>query len=1571
MPRAISLELLDCLRRANPYTEIRAEMTAPDVGMVLRRPDLYGPGGSRLVAGSVTPANSVATNAQGALTIAPTAAVLAERTGTQSYFDLNGEDPEKRKKGLSFQLDPSFARATVRAFTAKVQRRASLSVAGYFRHTRFELQVYRVTRTPGVLTKAGTGTVPTYTSTPFTQYAFAPLLSTAAVIQDKDIAWDNNQLASNAAITFDLSQYGLVLENTPGQSLAGDQTGEIPKYYFVITVPDLSLGTTESFRWLSDNAASPNVPGVGTFKRSFWARNATSDPWAEDVYNDTPAFTLSIDSYAPQAQAVYALDLGRTPTALATGRVVFERSIPKGTSATMELSTDGGATYTTARDGDVVLVAQENYLTRVSISADSALRATPAVTGFGVEFRTPTDVSVESIVQWPTREIAPPWLTPSIPEGRVSIIRSGIRDFLDPATVIGSTQPAPRLEVDLFLSSRHPAITRDKWLRLERFTVSDRVPTSVEEQFTCLSYASKLKKKIPQKRESLSTVHRVTSSTTSAVQVTPALLGTTAGNHEYSSKNYYMRVAQTSAAGIGANFEAVIAGSSGTAQLDFVPALPAALAAGDLLEVHSGVFETAPISYVDQDPADVWWDLLTNQLGISAERIGQGTRARGGLPPKLADRAPGDAATQAKLKVSYKIKDETACDELIDQVSFIMGGTTIEEDGQIVFVQIYPLRAPDGSVTVPLPASIATLDPRDYRNFSLPPALEKRATVVTCDYGVNALAASPDVYAGSTTVVADNDAQQWLSVQDLDEHGSSAVPDGVKRWLYNSPSSGGDSGLFLASQCAGQVVRAASVGLMLATLDPVQPRPEWLIGDVITVITDQFTAYDPTKQSALAGWVALQGVIVRNTTLGGQVSLYILGLSDNVANIAGGLEGSLNGVGAPEPAALASRLNVTPTYTDTQASIAYTASAAVELAIDDGDFAAAPASPIVVERDAQNHAYSLRLPSDGTSDTVFVPALGSTVIESDLTVTPGVATPTTIPFTVGAVNLKDGSALGVAVTPYGCTALRSDTGATIARGITVTVPSGTLVTANKPAYKSPQASIKFASGSTEEIQRTVTNQDNRPVARITNNQSSRDQAVVTLSMYGSNLPAGYTWRVRSGMNDGSLSTALIASGSNTTNPLNATVNVNPVAAQTGYYVLEISLVSLDPAAFWPADDSFVGDFTMVQAKNPAVNADGNLFIDSVIDSANYKKTTPVQVGGANKAADAIGDDGVVRNYSIDFARGYTNKHLGSIPDVVGRYAAVEPNANNTESRTAGNTTNVGGFSAGSVGDSVGRTFAGLFGNGRVAGGYMLPPVGIAGRWSRLTRSVSDANDIAPTELLSSYDSTITVNSFALMIGGPFGDYRWIAYSGNTCSAISFGNLNYVLCADQDMVGGAQTYFAENQAAYTVNYSNRLYVGAITPYQASGGGDPRSGGCVAPETMILMYKNGRVYDKPGGEVRPGERVWTMPDTWHHPSRSPRMDAFEVLQAIRHPGRVRCRVTFDDGRSIVISANHRFRLFRSWSEAQLLKPGEVVIGNPPGPVRSVELCDIGDVIQLTVNHAHTYMSNDFLSHNIKAV
>lgn len=893
MPRPLHRDLLDCLRRPNPYVEYRVELSEPDVQHVVRRVDQFTLAPTLV---SMTPAAGLTTDAGGALILTPGTASLANFGGVAASFDLNGEDPQRRVKGVAWKLSDSFTRATLRTVSAVVERVAPY---GTSYNPEFELQIFRITKTPGVKQK-NVGT-PEYSSAAFTEFSFTPLLTPAPVRKGADLVWDG---ANRATLSFDVSPWALMLENRPTEAASPDQTGELPEYLFVIRLVGKPPKGTGWFRWRVDNATARTVAGVGDFERVFWERDSDEKEWKRQSFADAPNLSIVVETYPATGQAVYALDMTKAPRADSIGRAVFGRAVPSGTTALLEISTAGAAgPFAPIAHGDLITVPQQTYHVRLTLSSDGAGRSTPRVNALGLEYRIPTDVSLESITELPTREIELPYTKASIPEGRLSVLRTGRRDYLDVASRIASTQPSSRLEVDIFLASRHPAITRDKWHRLERMAVSNRTPTGTSEDLTLLSYGARLKRKIPRKTETLNSVHTVQAgSTASQIIVSPVLPGTTAGGNEFDGKNYYIRVRSTSALNTAAGFLAVLQGNTGTDRLDFVPSLPEALVAGDIIELHSGVYQTQALSWTNADPANIWWEILTSHLGEPGERIGSGFLPRGGKPPKVTDIAPGDAATQSKRLVTCRVSEEEGGDELLDQLSFIMGGVTLELDGQIVFVQIYPLRDGAGRVTVPLPSPSFAFDVRDYTNPSTPPGLEKRATIVSAKYGVPLTAASPDSYPSRTTTTVDQDALLWLSEQqDLDDTGPSEVPDKISRWLYNTT----DQGLYLAAQITDMVVRTASTGLRVFTLQLVERHPEIIPGDVGVFYTDQYTDYDPALGIQIRGPLAIRGVVTRASSDGRQISLFVPGLVENVQQLKGGFAGALAGLGAvPDPPVL-------------------------------------------------------------------------------------------------------------------------------------------------------------------------------------------------------------------------------------------------------------------------------------------------------------------------------------------------------------------------------------------------------------------------------------------------------------------------------------------------------------------------------------------------------------------------------------------------------------------------------------------------------------------------------------------
>lgn len=867
MPRTLDPDLLKCLDRANPNVCHFVEVNAPDVSKVLRRAEDQFLVTPPLV--SQAPANTIAADPAGALTIKSTAATLIDVNVNNVDVDLPRPDTSKALRGMGWTVDPTFGRAVLRTFTARLKRHVSdahpIDVA---------LQIYRaygeavLTDNPGLDPEQ-------------IKWSFVPLLPQGGVIAKfADQVW-----ASDVAdVAFDLTPYHLEigLSNAPAPTLI--RTGELPVYYFVID--PVNSPWDDAFKWQRSTTFGRTIAGVGTFEDRRWQRVLSQDPlgWVEDVFAQVPRAKIEIESFSTTVQAVYAVTLPTVPIAASTGRIVFERGIPTGTSVALELSTAGtGGPWTGVTHDDLVAIKQQNYHLRATLNASANQRLAPRIMAMGLQFRIPVDVTAEATVETIEQAIEVPFCKASIGEGRVRVVRFGRRDFSDSASELAVKYATPKLEVDVMLGSRHPSVPRSKWLLVDRAFVNDRQPTQTAEQFGLLSYLKTLKRKIPARLETINQTFNVVAGTTAAVVVVDAdLPGASGAGGDYLAKGYYIRVRSSTQTGVQTGYVATIDNNTDKRHLAFTPIpLPGTLVAGDIIEVHSGVTLQPQLTWVDADPADVWWEILTTHLAIPPERIGRsdlGRVANAGLPPKVTDRAPGDTTTQDKLRITLHVEDAQSADQLIDQLSFIMGGATIDNGGQIVFRQIYPLRDVNGKLVVPAEPPAAVFDARNTQNLDTPTGLEQRITQLACDYGVNTSQVSKDTPPADTVNFVDADALAWHAEQAVDDLAVAAVPKEIARWCYNAA----DQGEYLASRLTEQVVRVASTGLRVWQWAATDAYPHLVVGDLVTMITDQYTDYDPARKIDIRGPWAFPLILVSVANSGRRFRGLMPGLTDAV-----------------------------------------------------------------------------------------------------------------------------------------------------------------------------------------------------------------------------------------------------------------------------------------------------------------------------------------------------------------------------------------------------------------------------------------------------------------------------------------------------------------------------------------------------------------------------------------------------------------------------------------------------------------------------------------------------------------
>jgi hypothetical protein len=784
-----------------------------------------------------------------------------------------------------------------------------------------------------------------------------------------------------------------------------------------------------------------------------------------------------------------------------------------------------------------------------------------------------------------------------------------------------------------------------------------------------------------------------------------------------------------------------------------------------------------------------------------------------------------------------------------------------------------------------------------------------------------------------------------------------------------------------------------------------EKHPRLVPGDVVIIGTDQYTDYEPSTQTPIAGPIAIRGVVVRVGAEGRDLSIFVAGLIDNVQQIKGGNAGLLTGLGViPQPPTLSASfdaagqliINSSGDFAVASQKIAWATGATPSAATVR---AAAPIAQQLVSGLATGSFYPA-----GT--TVFIAAFAyngngveSTPIAAISVARQGSGTSappsgSVLPLNTEANNTtrdlrflaNAGSGGGGANLTYDIrlkfgflpeTSIASGNGLTLPRDLTVNrdveqsgagryilTDTATGLVAVIPFVVPSQRGEVTTVGGILKHKRTVNYTDG-------DNAAAGDPSDTTGRTFTTGSKESGLKEVRR-----LLAKTLPADPDNADSVLAGLLRRVPLLGGTD------SSGNIDLAgAAWVnrhlgnvPDDA--GSDRRAATANQKTGGDraaatidsGNIVITTGMDLAraytnkhlgnvpddagsDRRAATANQKTGGDRAATAIDGGNVVVAGSVDFSRGYTNKHLGNVPDDAGS----DRRAATAAQKTGGDAANIG-----------------MYSTGHVRAGRFLPPVSLAGGWSRLVVSNANRNDMATTNITSS-GHTVSIGSFGCVISDDGNVEKFLSFTGSTCTDIATG-LNYIYTNDaangSDWAGGAVTYFCTTAQAFMCQSASVMYVGKITT-TAGAVASGSTGGpiCVAPETMILVCdRYGRVlYEKRADQLRAGDYVWTRQDRG-----APKMGAFQVIEAAAHPFEVRSRIIFEDGRMIRCSAMHKLALMSGrWSEAQFLSRGERVLGSPVGRVEHVHrMFDIGPVVRIKVRGARTYISNGLLSHNTKA-
>lgn len=217
----------------------------------------------------------------------------------------------------------------------------------------------------------------------------------------------------------------------------------------------------------------------------------------------------------------------------------------------------------------------------------------------------------------------------------------------------------------------------------------------------------------------------------------------------------------------------------------------------------------------------------------------------------------------------------------------------------------------------------------------------------------------------------------------------------------------------------------------------------------------------------------------------------------------------------------------------------------------------------------------------------------------------------------------------------------------------------------------------------------------------------------------------------------------------------------------------------------------------------------------------------------------------------------------------------------------------------------------------------------------------------------------TVFPIASAVGGGLADATLDAQIdrlANQYAAIETGNnLGYGTSVDSS---GAVSYQAPVETRDIFGGSYFPQESYFNAYDFGNGFDVV--GCPAPWVKIQMADGSTIQ---AGDLKPGMQVWTQHE------HTEQWGAYPVI-AVSTVDNNRQRLLLEDGREFVGSDNHRVKTNNGWTQIVDLKPGDKIAQeHGEAVVKQIIELDAGPVVKITVQDAHTYVSEGFLSHNVK--
>lgn len=183
---------------------------------------------------------------------------------------------------------------------------------------------------------------------------------------------------------------------------------------------------------------------------------------------------------------------------------------------------------------------------------------------------------------------------------------------------------------------------------------------------------------------------------------------------------------------------------------------------------------------------------------------------------------------------------------------------------------------------------------------------------------------------------------------------------------------------------------------------------------------------------------------------------------------------------------------------------------------------------------------------------------------------------------------------------------------------------------------------------------------------------------------------------------------------------------------------------------------------------------------------------------------------------------------------------------------------------------------------------------------------------------------------------------------------NIGDGYYIRVSSNPVVilGGGGTYDGDTPGWIPLNYTWNLFA------------QTRGYSCVDPNTTILIDENGTT--KLAGDLIVDSYIYTMHEI------TKQWGYYKILHHEIVGNQQKTLITFEDGTTLVTSNTHKVYMGRDiWRQVFELKIGDRLVSHNSGmkAISSLQTVDNGNVVSMLIEHAHTYISNDIVSHNAK--